>query len=391
MWKQIKSKKSRYREKKVNSHINTSGRDMQLDHLFVQDYRNILQTDLDFSPKLNCFVGKNGMGKTNLLDAIYCLSFCRSSFSQTEQLTVRHGAECYQLQGSYLLPAGDRTVIGCVSRIKGAKQFKRDGKEYQRFSDHIGYIPLVMVSPQDTELITGGSDERRRFMDIIISQYDSEYLKLLIAYNKATQQRNALLKMEIEPDREMFLMWEQIMAETGQKIFEKRRALTDRLVPYFQEMYSLIGDASEQVTLLYTSHAQRGDLLKQFEDGRGLDRSAGYSLHGIHKDELEMNLDGYPIRREGSQGQNKSYLVALKLAQYRLLKESCGKRPLLLLDDIFDRLDSARVGRIISLVSDNDKFGQVFITDVDRNHIDGIMENAGCDYKVFTVQDGQVI
>lgn len=363
---------------------------MQLEHLFVQDYRNILQADLEFSPKLNCFVGKNGMGKTNLLDAVYCLSFCKSSISQTESLTIRHGAECYQLQGSYRTPLGERTVIACVSKSK-SKQMKRDGKDYQRFSDHIGYIPLVMVSPQDTELISGGSDERRRFMDIIISQFDTEYLKLLISYNKALQQRNALLKMEVEPDRELFLMWEQTMADTGWKIFEKRRALTDRLVPYFQEMYSLIGDASEQVSLSYTSHAQRGDLMKQFEEGRYLDRSAGYSLHGIHKDELEMNLDGYPIRREGSQGQNKSYLVALKLAQYRLLKESCGKRPILLLDDIFDRLDAVRVGRIIALVSDNDKFGQVFITDVDRNHIDGIMEEAGCDYRVFTVQDGQVL
>ncbi|MBO6077462.1 MAG: DNA replication and repair protein RecF [Bacteroidaceae bacterium] len=364
---------------------------MLLEHLFVQDYRNIIQADLEFSHKLNCFVGKNGMGKTNLLDAVYCLSFCRSSISQTDQLTVRHGAECYQLQGSYILPSGDKTVIGCISRPKGHKQIKRDGKEYQRFSDHIGYIPLVMVSPQDTELISGGSDERRRFMDIIISQYDSDYLKQLISYNKALSQRNVLLKMEKEPDAELFLMWEQIMADTGQKIYQRRKALTDKLVPYFSEMYSLIGDSSEQVSLSYTSHAERGDLLAQLEEGRGLDRKAGYSLHGIHKDELEMNLDGFPIRREGSQGQNKSYLVALKLAQYRLLKESCGKRPILLLDDIFDRLDAVRVGRIISLVSDDDKFGQVFITDVDRNHIDGILEGSGCDYKVFTVQDGEVI
>ena len=364
--------------------------DMLLDHLFVQDYRNIVQADLEFSPKLNCFVGKNGMGKTNLLDAIYCLSFCKSSVSLTDQQTVRHGAECYQLQGSYILPSGDKTVIGCMSRVKGHKQIKRDGKEYQRFSDHIGYIPLVMVSPQDTELISGGSDERRRFMDIIISQYDTEYLKLLISYNKALQQRNVLLKMESEPDREMFLMWEQIMADTGVKIYERRKALTDRLVPCFSEMYSLIGDSSEQVSLSYSSHVERGDLLAQFESGRALDRNAGYTLHGIHKDELEMNLDGYPIRREGSQGQNKSYLVALKLAQYRLLKETCRKRPILLLDDIFDRLDAVRVSRIVSIVSGRD-VGQVFITDVDRNHVDGILAGAGCDYKVFTVENGNVL
>lgn len=364
---------------------------MQLDHLFVQDYRNIVQADLEFSAKLNCFVGKNGMGKTNLLDSIYCLSFCKSSVSLTDQQTIRHGAESFQIQGSYTLPSGDRTVVGCIAKIKGHKQIKRDGKDYQRFSDHIGYIPLVMVSPVDTELISGGSDERRRFMDIIISQYDQEYLKLLISYNKALQQRNALLKMETQPDGELFLMWEQIMADAGTKIYERRKALTDKLVPYFSELYSLIGDTSEQVSLRYTSHAERGDLLSQLIDGRGLDRTAGYSLHGIHKDELEMNLDGFPIRREGSQGQNKSFLVALKLAQYRLLKESCGKRPILLLDDIFDRLDSERVGRIVSLVSDNEKFGQVFITDVDRNHIDGILADAGCDYRVFTVEDGNVL
>ena len=363
---------------------------MILEHLFVQDYRNIVQADLEFSPNLNCFVGKNGMGKTNLLDAVYCLSFCRSSLGPTDQLTVRHGADCYQLQGTYRLPSGDKTVIGCISR-KGSKQFRRDGKEYQRFSDHIGYVPLVMVSPQDAGLILEGSDERRRFMDVIISQYDTEYLKLLISYNKAVQQRNALLKMEVMPDRELFLIWEEVMADTGWKIYEKRKALTDRLVPYFQEMYSVIGDTSEQVSLSYTSHAERGDLLGQFESGRGLDRNAGYSLHGIHKDELEMNLDGFAIRREGSQGQNKSYLVALKLAQYRLLKESCGKRPILLLDDIFDRLDSVRVGRIIKLVSDSRQFGQVFITDVDRNHMDFIMDSLGCDYKLFNVESGQVL
>lgn len=364
---------------------------MILEHLFVQDYRNIVQADLDFSPKLNCFVGHNGMGKTNLLDAVYCLSFCKSALSSSDSQTVRHGAACFQIQGSYMLPTGDRTVIGCVSRPQGRKQIKRDRKEYQRFSDHIGYIPLVVISPQDTELVTGGSEERRRFMDMVISQYDSDYLKQLISYNKALQQRNALLKMEREPDAELFLMWEQTMAESGCRIFEKRKELADRLVPYFQDMYSKIGDASESVTLEYTSHAGRGDLLSLLEESRAKDRIVGYSLHGVHKDELEMNLGGYPIRREGSQGQNKSYLTALKLAQYLLLSEICGKRPILLLDDIFDRLDASRVERILGIVSDDSTFGQVFITDVDRNHIDGILADLGCDHKVFAVENGNVL
>ncbi len=367
---------------------------MQLEHLFVQDYRNIIQADLDFSPKLNCFVGRNGMGKTNLLDAVYCLSFCRSSLGQTEQLAIRHGSQCYQLQGSYRLPAGDKSVVGCMSRIvngRSQKQLKRDGKEYQRFSDHIGYIPLVMVTPQDTELISGSSDERRRFMDVIISQYDNEYLKHLIAYNNAMRQRNALLKMEYMPDPELFLMWEQTMADSGMIIYAKRKALTDRLVPCFGQMYSLIGESSEKVSLTYVSHASSADLLQLLKDNRAQDRACGFTQKGIHKDELEMEMGGYPIRKEGSQGQNKSFLVALKLSQYSLLRESCSKKPILLLDDIFDRLDAGRVSKIISLVSDTENFGQVFITDVDRNHIDGILADTGCDYKVFTVQDGNVL
>lgn len=364
---------------------------MQLEHLFVQDYRNIVQADLEFSPGLNCFVGHNGMGKTNLLDAVYCLSFCRSSLSQSDAHTVRHGTPGFQLQGTYRLPTGDRTVIGCVSRTPGRKQFRRDRKEYQRFSDHIGYIPLVMVTPQDTDLILGGSEERRRFMDMVISQYDSDYLKQLIDYSKALTQRNALLKMEQEPDSELMLMWEQIMADTGAVIFRKRTELAERLTPFFNDIYHRIAVDGENVSLGYISHAQRGDLLAQFRESRVKDRAVGYSLHGMHKDELEMMLDGYPIRREGSQGQNKTYLTALKLAQYMLLEQVCGKKPLLLLDDIFDRLDARRVESILSLVSDRGMFGQVFITDVDRNHIDGIMAGLGCEYRVFTVENGNVI
>ncbi|MCQ2065680.1 MAG: DNA replication/repair protein RecF [Bacteroidaceae bacterium] len=364
---------------------------MILQHLFVQDYRNIIQADLEFSPKLNCFVGHNGMGKTNLLDAVHYLSFCRSSISQSDSQTVRHGAQCFQIQGAYLLPSGDRTVIGCMSRPQGRKQFTRDRKEYRRFSDHIGCLPLVMVSPQDTGLVVGGSEERRRFMDMVISQYDRDYLHQIIAYGKALTQRNALLKTDTPPDPEMLLMWEQIMADSGQKIYTCRRQLAERLEPCFNAMYAEIGDESEHVSLKYTSHATRGDLLQQLIDSRPKDMAVGYSLHGVHKDEIDMELGGYPIRREGSQGQTKSFLTALKLAQYSLLSDVCGKHPILLLDDIFDKLDARRVERILSMVSDDSRFGQVFITDVDRNHIDGILASLGCDHKIFSVSEGNVI
>ncbi|MCQ2084368.1 MAG: DNA replication and repair protein RecF [Bacteroidaceae bacterium] len=363
---------------------------MQLEHLFVQDYRNIIQSDLEFSSGLNCFAGRNGMGKTNLLDAVYCLSFCKSSLAQSDAQTIRHGADCFQLSGTYLCPDGSRTIIGCMSRTKGRKQITRDRKEYQRFSDHIGYIPLVMMTPLDTELILGGSDARRRFMDMVISQYDSDYLRRLIAYGKALQQRNTLLKMEMQPDPEMLLMWEQVMAENGQLIFDRRRELIERIIPLFNDIYPAIAGQNEQVSLTYVSHGQRGNLLEQFAESRSRDRAAGFSLCGIHKDELEMQLGGYPVRKEGSQGQNKTYLTALMLAQYRLLAGVCGKKPILLLDDIFDRLDSVRVENILTLVSDRSMFGQVFITDVDRNHTDGILKNLGCECRTFTVENGSV-
>jgi len=363
---------------------------MYLEHLFIQDYRNITQADLDFSPGLNCFTGHNGMGKTNILDAVYCLSFCRSSLSQSDALTVRHGAQGFQLQGTYCLPDSTKTVIGCVSKTGGRKHVLRDRKEYQKFSDHIGYVPLVMMTPQDTDLILGASEGRRRFMDIVISQYDRDYLNCLIKYGKALSQRNSLLKMEQMPDAEMLLMWEQVLDESGHIIYEKRKALVEQLVPYFNEIHSSIAPGLETVSLEYVSHCGRGRLLDQLEAGRMADRAAGYTLHGIHKDDLEMKLGEFLIRREGSQGQNKTFLTALMLAQYRLLADVCRKKPILLLDDIFDRLDSNRVGRILSLVQDSSRYGQVFITDVDRNHIGGILDSMGGSYRMFTVENGTV-
>lgn len=363
---------------------------MKLDQLFIQDYRNIIQADLSLSPKLNCFVGDNGMGKTNLLDAVYYLSFCRSSINHQDSQIVRHGTACFQIQGTYTQPDGTPLSVGCVAGNGSRKQFRRDRKEYQRYSDHIGLIPLVMISPGDTILIQGGSEERRKFMDMVISQYDTSYLKNLIDYGKALAQRNALLKQETPADPELFLMWEQMMDASGMEVYRKRREFIDRLVPLFNKVYSGIGDASETVSLEYTSHAERGSLLEQLSRDRYKEMVVGYSLHGIHKDELEMNLSGFPIRREGSQGQNKSYLTALKLAQYILLADICSKKPLLLLDDIFDKLDARRVGRILDLVSDDTRFGQVFITDVSRHHLDGILDEIGCEYSLFTVESGSV-
>lgn len=363
---------------------------MHLERLYIFNYRNIEQAELELSAGTNCFVGFNGMGKTNVLDAVHYLSFCRSGMNPADAQTVRHGQECFMLKGTYRMTLDDTVDISCSCKIGSRKQIRRDGKDYQRFSDHIGLIPLVQISPADSELISGGSDERRRFMDLVISQYDREYLARLIDYNKALTQRNALLKQDNEPDAELLLMWETAMDRASDLIYKRRLEFTGLLVPRFQELYSRIGEGSEKVGLEYVSHLSRGSLLDQLVEGRSRDRAVGYTLHGIHKDDLEMTLDGFPIRKEGSQGQNKSYLTALKLAQYRFLTDACnGRRPLLLLDDLFDKLDSVRVERILRLVTDG-SFGQTFITDVDRSHLDTLLSGIGCDYKVFTIENGNV-
>lgn len=364
---------------------------MYLEHLFVADYRNLQLAELELSPKINCFAGNNGVGKTNLLDAVYYLSFCKSAFNSLDSQIIRHGAEAFQLQGIYSMPDGSKSTISCVAKQKGRKLIKKDKKEYQRFSEHIGYIPLVIVSPSDTQLIIGGSEERRKFLDVMISQYDKEYLKQLINYNKALTQRNTMLKMETMPDPDLFLMWEQVMSDSANIIHQKRKELIDSIIPYFQELYAAISGGSERVSFSYTSHLDRGSLLEQLTENRQKERIVGYTLHGIHKDDLIMELEGYPIKREGSQGQSKSYLTALKLAQYMLLCQVCnGKKPILLLDDIFDKLDSNRVNSILKLVAD-ERFGQIFITDVNRTNIEQMISGLDCEYKVFSIDKGTVL
>jgi DNA replication and repair protein RecF len=257
-------------------------------------------------------------------------------------------------------------------------------------SDHIGFIPLVMVSPSDSELIAGGSEERRRFMDVVISQYDKEYLDSLIKYNKALAQRNILLKAEHEPDEELMNVWEEMMASAGMVVYRKRVAFIQEFIPTFQSFYSFVSQDKEQVGLSYESHASQGDLLQLIRENRQRDRIIGYSTKGVHKDDLMMQLGDYPIKREGSQGQNKTYLIALKLAQFDFLHRMGSRTtPLLLLDDIFDKLDASRVEQIIKLVA-SDRFGQIFMTDTNREHLDRILRKIEGEYKVFEVKDGVV-
>ena len=363
---------------------------MILRKISIINYRNIETANIELSPKFNCFVGKNGMGKTNFLDAVYYLSFCRSNITTVDAQVLRHEQEFFVIEGDYTNEIGDDERIYCGMKRGQRKHFKRNKKEYKRLSQHIGLIPIIYVSPYDTNIIDSGSDERRRMMDMVIAQYDNEYLQALNNYNKALQQRNALLKVEEEPDPLLFDMWEQQMASEGTTIFQKRTVFVEQLKPVFERIYKKVANADETVSLNYSSHGQRGDLLEIIRRDRAKDRIMGFSLHGIHRDELEMTLDGYPVKREGSQGQHKTFAIALKLAQFDFLKNTNSKTtPILLLDDIFDKLDASRVQQIISLVAGDD-FGQIFITDTNRQHLDGLLRQGDFDYRLFSVEDGNI-
>lgn len=362
---------------------------MILKRISILNYKNLEQVELNFSAKLNCFFGLNGMGKTNLLDAVYFLSFCKSAGNPIDSQNIRHEQDFFVIQGFYEAPDGTPEEIYCGMKRRAKKQFKRNKKEYSRLSDHIGFLPLVMVSPADSELIAGGSDERRRFMDVVISQYDKEYLEALIRYNKALAQRNTLLKSELPVEEELFLVWEEMMAQAGEVVYRKREEFIREFIPIFQSFYFYISQDKERVGLSYDSHARDASLLEVLKESRVRDRIMGYSLRGIHKDELNMLLGDFPIKREGSQGQNKTYLVALKLAQFDFLKRTGSTVPLLLLDDIFDKLDASRVEQIVKLVA-GDSFGQIFITDTNREHLDRILYKVGSDYKMFQVKQGEI-
>ena len=364
---------------------------MTLRQISILNYKNIEQAELVLSPKLNCLIGHNGEGKTNLLDAIHFLALCKSSTTSQDSACIRHDAEVALLQATFEHEDGMTEEISLGLSRGRKKQLKRNKKAYKRLTEHIGLIPLVMVSPLDALLIGGGSEERRRFMDVVISQTDHRYLDALVSYNKALAQRNALLKQEVPaPDIELLALWEVEMARYGQIIYEARARYVEDFVPVFQEIHSIVSQGREKVGLQYVSHAQRGPLLDIIQLDRAKDIIMGYSLHGIHRDELEMTLDGYPLRREGSQGQNKTYLIALKLAQFDFLcRAGNHTKPLLLLDDIFDKLDADRVEQIVHLVS-GDRFGQIFITDTNREHLDQILSRMDSDYRLFHVKGGEV-
>ena len=370
---------------------------MILRKLSILNYKNIREATLTLSPKINCLIGHNGVGKTNVLDAVYYLSFCRSASNPIDSQVICHDEPFFMIEGEYSENSENSEnseFISCGMKRGQKKHFKRNKKEYKRLSEHIGLIPLVVVSPSDTLLIEGGSEERRRLMDMVISQYDRSYIDALARYNNAHQQRNILLKQAegsaTVPDPLVLQIWEEQMAEAGEEIYRKRDAFVKELVPLFQQFYNQISSGRETVGLDYLSHCQRGPLLEVIQRDRHKDLAVGFSLHGVHRDDLVFTLDGHPMKREGSQGQNKTYAIALKLAQFDFLKRTASQTtPLLLLDDIFDKLDAERVEQIVRLVS-GDAFGQIFITDTNRDHLDQILRGSALDYKIFEVDNGEI-
>ena len=365
---------------------------MFIRNLNVVNYKNLIQADLQFSSKLNCFIGNNGVGKTNLLDCLYYLSFCKSCFNLPDSQNVRHTEDFFVIQGKYDY-SGELEDIYCGFKSNHKKIFRRNKKEYERLSDHIGLVPLVMISPADSILIQGGSEERRRFMDSVISQYDRQYLDWLLKYNRALLQRNNLLKFfaaNHQFDADSLEVWNEQLIFTGGKIFNKRVEFLEALLPVFQKYYDFICQGNEKVRLEYQSQLKDGEFRKLLEESVSKDTLLQYTSVGIHKDDLELKIDDNPIKKLGSQGQNKTYLISLKFAQFDFISSVNKVKPILLLDDIFDKLDSSRVGQIVKLVSDSN-FGQIFITDTNREHLDGIIrEVGGSDYKIFLVSAGQI-
>lgn len=377
---------------------------MTLNELHIINFKNIREADLTFADKLNCFVGLNGQGKTNLLDAIYYLSFTKSAFNTIDSQNILHEAEFAMIQGVYNRPfpgpsikqvEGEQQLadgeqdetrqVTCGIRRGQKKQFRCGKKDYQRMLDHIGRIPLVMVSPEDGQLIAEGSDERRRFMDVVIGQTDRAYLEHLNLYNALVKQRNALLKQYGDSDQpsipdELFEVIEMQMLPHAMYIFAQRKAFVEAFVPLFADLYKTIAEVEEMPQLTYCSQLFDRELGEALQRTRQRDLILGWTSQGIHKDELEMQLGDYPLRRVGSQGQQKTYLIAMKLAQALYLSSQqsavSSRKPILLLDDIFDKLDATRVARIVNLVR-GEQFGQIFLTDTDRQHLTDIVRPIG--------------
>jgi len=359
---------------------------MHLKTLSLVNFKNYEQVDIPLSAKINCFVGENGVGKTNLLDAIHYLSLCKSNLNPVDSQNVRYDQDFLVVQGLFDRKGKEENIY-CGIRKQKKKQFKRNQKEYSKLSEHIGLIPLVMISPADAILINGGSEERRKFMNGVIAQYSKTYLENLIQYNRALTQRNKLLKdfaFSRNFDPQNLEVWDEQLIRYGEPIFEERVRFVNELLPVFDAFHSHVSGNREKVSLSYQAHLKETAFRDGLKASMEKDRIVQYTTFGIHKDDLGMELSGYSLKKSGSQGQQKTFLVALKLAEFEFIRKLTKIPPILLLDDIFDKFDAGRVKHIISLVAEN-QFGQIFITDTNEQRLQGILEEIPADHKVFRI------
>jgi len=364
---------------------------MYLQQLSFLNFKNYAEAEISLSEGVNAFVGNNGAGKTNLLDAVHYLSLCKSYFNPIDSQQIKQGADFFMINGVFE-KNGNKEVVACGVKRNQKKQFKRNKKDYQRLADHIGLLPLVMISPYDISIIIEGSEERRKFIDNVISQTDYNYLDELIAYNKVLTNRNALLRQIADTGRydpELLAVFDEQLIASGTRIFQKRRNFMEVFTGIFNKHYQFISEDAEQVELIYESQLLQDEFASLLKKSMERDRVLERTTTGIHKDDLQFNIHGMPMKKFGSQGQQKSFLIALKLAQYTFLTQKNGFKPLLLLDDIFDKLDDNRVTKLMQMVSNND-FGQVFITDTSRSRVEGIFEKINVGVKLFKVTEGNI-
>ena len=366
---------------------------MRLEHLHLVHFKNHAGADLNLGPQVNCFLGDNGSGKTNVLDAVHYLCFCKSYFNPIDAQNIAHGEPFMLVQGDFeRLEVKERVSCGVQRGAK--KQFKRNDKLYGRLADHIGRFPAVMIAPDDAELIQGGSEVRRKWMDAVISQYDRAYLDALIDVNKALVQRNALLRYFAENrtfDAGMLAPWNARIAPKAAVIAKARRSFIDEFLAGFLATYEEISGGMEQVGLKLNTHVSDDaeEIEQRMLDAQDEDRRLRRTTVGVHKDDVVFSLGEHPLKRFGSQGQQKSFLVALRLAQLAFIEQATGVKPILLLDDIFDKIDEKRVEALMRRVT-NGTFGQVFITDTHLGRIPSMFAATGADVRVFEVRQGEV-
>jgi DNA replication and repair protein RecF len=357
-----------------------------LEKIVISDFRNIELQELEFSPNINCISGNNGEGKTNLLDAVYYLSMTKSAFASSDKYTFRHGTEEFSIAGTYRMENGLSSRFALKMTAKGEKKVRRDDKTYGKVSEHVGVLPVVIVSPADISMVSESGEERRKFVNAVLSQMDHEYLTALQQYNRLLLQRNKMLK-EMNPDRSLLEVIDMRMAALADPVYKARKKFVEDLKPIVREYYRLVSGGSEEVDITYETELDKAPLDQILAASFEKDRILRYTSAGIQRDDFVFTMNGWPLRRHGSQGQQKSFLVSLKFAQYEIMKRSYGFAPLLLLDDVFDKLDMGRISNLLQMVSGKD-FGQIFITDSNKVRMSGIVDGLTQDRAYFETSAG---